>query len=460
MNIIEFKEVIKNHIILTYNYLPELELLSVEDFCWNSRDTNKVIFFAIRGLKEDGNKYIEDAIKNGFLIIISDNKEYIEDIKKRFKNIYFIIVDNIQETFNTLGKFGISKFKGEKFAITGSVGKTTSTYLLNNILKNFYKIICTNKYNSQYFLRKLCFQLYNNIEEDLLITELSSDKFGTIDNYGNIIKPHYSIITAIGNAHIEDLKSFENIIKEKTSLINHTQYKTFIPFEYKKIIENEENIIKNKNKIIYVNNDFIIKQEGIVFHVNGNEILISNPNLKGEYNYSNINLVLHLIFQAHMYLLTNQDNINKITKTIENICPFPGRGNIININKKDFNFNIICEYHNASPLSFTETIKNIKKPTIVLMGYMYSLGSETKDKHEELLNLMEENPHILNIILCDKKIYEIGFILNKYKKLLPAYEDVLYDILTNKQYVNNIFIKGSRSSQLENFLKKILDFCE
>ena len=32
-------------------------------------------------MKEDGNKYIEDAIKNGYLIIISDNKEYIKIIK-------------------------------------------------------------------------------------------------------------------------------------------------------------------------------------------------------------------------------------------------------------------------------------------------------------------------------------------------------------------------------------------
>ena len=461
MNIKKFKEIIKNNILNTYNNFPELDLILINSFFWNSKEGKNIIFFAIKGVNEDGNKYIEDAIKNGYLIIVSENIEYIEAIKERFTNIHFIVIDNVQKTLNTLGKFGISNFKGKKFAITGSVGKTTSTYLLNNILKNFYQNICTDKYNSQYYLRRLCFQLYDK-NEDIFLAELSSDSLGSIDNFGDIIKPDYSIITAIGNAHIEDFKSFSNIIKEKTSLINHTQNKTFIPIEYEEIIKNEINVINNENKIIYVKNDFIINDEKkeITFNINGNKMVICNPSLKGNYNYSNMNLVLHTIYESYPELFNNSINKNKIINTIENLNPFPGRGNIITVDKDDLQLKIICEYHNANSLSFLKTVENIKEPTVILMGYMYSLGSESHERHEELFTLMENNANVLNVVLCDKKIYELGFILNKYKKLLPAYEDVLFDIITKRPHIKNIFIKGSRSSVLENFVKKILDFCE
>ena len=49
----------------------------------NSKDCKKNdIFFALKGIKKNGNLYIEEAIKNGARTIVSDNK--FQGYKKKF----------------------------------------------------------------------------------------------------------------------------------------------------------------------------------------------------------------------------------------------------------------------------------------------------------------------------------------------------------------------------------------
>ena len=60
------------------------------ELAFNSSKVKKDnIFFAIRGTKSDGNNYINDAIKKGAKIVISD-----KNIKHKYKNIICIQVNN------------------------------------------------------------------------------------------------------------------------------------------------------------------------------------------------------------------------------------------------------------------------------------------------------------------------------------------------------------------------------
>ena len=75
--------------MLLKNYIPKLnKKYSRIFFSGISSDSSKVkkndIFFAIKGDKVDGNKYISAAIKKGAKIIISNNKK----IKKKEKIVF------------------------------------------------------------------------------------------------------------------------------------------------------------------------------------------------------------------------------------------------------------------------------------------------------------------------------------------------------------------------------------
>ncbi len=99
--------------------------------CDSSKVKKGFAFVAIKGIKKDGNQYINDAIKRGASIIYTEN-----DIK--IDNIPVIRVGNsrkkLAELLNEYYDYPSKKLI--LVGITGTNGKTTSSYILEHILKN------------------------------------------------------------------------------------------------------------------------------------------------------------------------------------------------------------------------------------------------------------------------------------------------------------------------------------
>ena len=139
-----FKELIKGYNNFNSKNISE-ECLNtkIKNIAYNSKSVKKdYIFVAIKGTKDDGHKYIESAIKNKAKIIIYDssiNKEIKNKIKELIKEnnkIYFVSSKNPREmlAFMSAKLFDEPTKKLNTIAITGTNGKTTTTYLLRAIL--------------------------------------------------------------------------------------------------------------------------------------------------------------------------------------------------------------------------------------------------------------------------------------------------------------------------------------
>lgn len=451
MNLENFQEIIKEEILAVYNLDKKITYI-FDDFFWIAQTPNKNnLFVAIKGGKTDGNLFLETAITFGYKYILSDNLEKSRELAIKFPAIIFLVVMNIQKTLNTLATWGISKFKGIKFAITGSSGKTTTTYILNNLLKHYGTVVSTHKYNTQYYLKRLCFNLYSSTA-DFFVAELSSDAPGTIWNLSRIIKPHYSIIVSMGYAHSGPFGGEENILKEKTSIVENTQIETFIPVEYKEKIKN----LVDQKKIRYVKEDFYPQQTHVhfIFPSPLMSIIVKNPSLKGYHNYSNMNLVLRALNKIKNF--TNKKKL-LVEKTLGALTCFPGRGNILFIKSPNYDFKITCEDHNSNPLSFMRALHNIEEPTLVILGYFYELGTITEEAHKKALELLEENPYISGIILGDEKLYTLPFLVD-FKKILPLHKDIseIFRFIKD-QKITNIFVKGGGASNLKKYIEEILN---
>ena len=102
----------------------------------SSKVKKDYIFFAIKGNKIDGNNYINDAIKNGAKIIVSEKK-----IDKTKNNIIFLHSSNVRKLLAEVS-YKIS-YKKPKIlvAVTGTNGKSSIADFYYQILNlNFKKV--------------------------------------------------------------------------------------------------------------------------------------------------------------------------------------------------------------------------------------------------------------------------------------------------------------------------------
>jgi UDP-N-acetylmuramyl pentapeptide synthase len=450
---IDILEMILSQEILKIYNKKKKKIYTFHSFFWIAQNNihRNNIFIAIKGQNTDGNLFIPLAIQNGYKYIMSDNEETLQNYINKYEDIIFFLVKNIHNALDLLATWGLSQFSGLKFAITGSSGKTTTAYILQNLLKIYGKVICTSKYNTQYFLKQLYFDLHKK-KIDFLVLEFSSDSAGTIHALSNILKPDYSIITSISQAHLEQFTCENIIIKEKTSIVHNTRYQTYIPKSYQ---DKTMTYIKSVDQVKYIPDNFETHLDQIFFKNPHGEIIctIGESQLKGVHNYNNMNLVLNLLNDLKYLFYKKKQVIN----TLQNLNCFPGRGNIIFIKNQDYNFKITCEQHNCNPDSFAKTILNIMEPTLLIMGFMAGLGDIHLNAHEKIFQLLESNPYIIHIIIGDQKLYTLPF-LSKITKILP--EELCtnnYLLLLKKYHITNILVKGSRVSCLERKIEQILN---
>ena len=118
------------------------DLLTAKDFDVTglTYDSRKVepgyIFFAIKGLKQDGNLYINEAIKRGANAIITE----LEDITKlisEYPDINFVCAKNIRQFMAKAAAefYDNPQNKIKIIGVTGTNGKTTIVSLLKHILE-------------------------------------------------------------------------------------------------------------------------------------------------------------------------------------------------------------------------------------------------------------------------------------------------------------------------------------
>ncbi len=106
--------------------------IEIEGIAYNSRQLERgSVFVAMRGQDADGHDYIEEAIERGARAVV------LEDENRRIAGIPTVVVENSRKA---LGGISTAFFDNPSadmtlIGITGTNGKTTTTYLAESILK-------------------------------------------------------------------------------------------------------------------------------------------------------------------------------------------------------------------------------------------------------------------------------------------------------------------------------------
>ena len=350
----------------------------------DSRNEKKCdLYIAIIGKTYDGNQFIKEVLSNGTKFAIISNSEF------HSKNT--ILVESGKKALANIALFLRDQIKPKIIAITGSNGKTSTKEVLVSIMNKYLgknKLLYTaGNFNNDIGLPLTLLNLKDSHSHAVL--ELGMNHAGEIAKLIEIAKPHIALITNIGEAHIQNFKSKDNIAEAKKELLNNSdQLETAIlPRDddyYQFLAKDKENLKQitfgfTKEATI---NCKVLDEQTITINT-PKENFDVKINLLGKHNISNI-----LAACACSYALDIPINI--IKEGIEATKPFPGRLEIMDSSSEAI---IINDSYNANPSSMREAVDvlvSMKGKKILVIGDMTELGNNTDRYHLELADYIKK----------------------------------------------------------------------
>ena len=148
------------------------------------------------------------SIKSGLVSIFGFSFIISVFVEKIIQNIYIVKAKTKLRSYGT-----------KIIAITGSYGKTSLKNYIYTLIKDKYNVLTTKKsYNT---LNGILLTINNNLKpfHEYIILEIGVDEKGGMNKFLKLFKFDIGVVTTIGNQHLKTFKSIENIAKEKVKLL-------------------------------------------------------------------------------------------------------------------------------------------------------------------------------------------------------------------------------------------------
>tara|TARA_B100000579_G_scaffold343374_1_gene295626 strand:+ start:160 stop:1458 length:1299 start_codon:yes stop_codon:yes gene_type:complete len=345
---------------------------------------------------------------------------------------------NSSKIITELDIFYLSYPRIKKITITGTNGKSTTSKLLYDILKEHRKDV----------------RLTGNIgSPTLLETNLNSNTLFVIEassyqlEYSKFFKSEYSMILNLSPDHLERHGNFKNYIKAKFKLIQNQSKKNYSFIEKKNYFLN--NLIK-KNKI-----------KSKIYRVNYYEYkkyykLINNDYFKNISNFKNLSFIFAISKNLKL-------NIKKIIKVANKFKQLDFRQQIIYKSKKLTIINDSKSTSLSSTLPMLESLNNI----YWIMGGIAKKGDKLELKKENFRKIRAfvygKDKLFFSKILYNKIDYKISknlshSLLKVFKDLKKRKEDKKKIILFSPSAASFDQFKNfeDRGKYFNNLIKKYL----
>ena len=354
-----------------------LEINKIE---YDSKKINEGdLFVAIKGYKENGHEYINEAISNGAVAIVIEKEE--ADRIEVPDNVTQIITNNTRIVLAKLASrfYNYPASKLRIIGVTGTKGKTTTAYMIRDIMLAAGKKIgmigtIYNTYGDKKIesyrtspesleLQKLLRDMVDDGME-YVVMEVSSHALELSRVYG--IKFEIGVFTNLSREHLDFHQDMDNYLKAKAKLFNQSIFGVInaddiytpkllklVGCKYVKYgLDNEANISATDIKI---NNNYV----DFKMYINKQLQTITVP-IPGKYTVYN---AIAAIAVTSM-LGCQMEDVLKGLATVK----VPGRSEIVQIGKS---FAVLIDYaHNPSSLEaiLMNTKKYIKGRVILVFG--------------------------------------------------------------------------------------------
>lgn len=416
------------------------------------------LYFCINGTKEDGSSYAYSAVKNGAVVVV------LEKELSGFAGVVQIIVKDVRKTMSLMAR----NFYGEPdrdlklIGVTGTNGKTTTTHMISDLLKNLGYSSAVIGTNGVFFNDKIIetgmttpdpIELYRILKTlsgqgvQYVCMEVSAHALqlkkieGLIFEvviFSNLTEDHLDFFDNM-NSYFEAKKKLFSKKFAKTALIN-------IDDEYGKIL-NEGIKLEKKTYSIYNNSDYPAKDLGVenfeqLFEFQGK---VLKSKFLGEFNIYNLLSAIACVDMLNL-------KIRNIQKMIDDINFVSGRFNSIVIKEKLF---IVDYAHTPDGL---ENVLRLCK-SILKNGKLFCLFgcggdretqkrpkmAEISSKYANFTIITTDNPRFESRLSIAHDI-ESGMKNDNYKIILDRSEAIEFaDKISNEGDIILIAGKGAEN---------------
>lgn len=341
---------------------------------------NNSLFVALDGERINAHKFIPDVMKNGALIVVS--QEILD-----YADFPYILVESTDHALLDIAKYYRDSFKDLiVVGITGSVGKTSSKEMIASVLSEKYNVHKTmGNFNNAVGLPLSIFKLEKGTQVSVL--EMGVNHFGEMKLLSHTASPDICVFTNIGTAHLEFFKSREGILKEKSTMLEDVKPGGSI------ILNGDDDLLKCVAPVkgivpnlygtsttfdVYADNVESLGLRGSVCDIH----IRKSGRFKCRVPVPGFHMVLNALAAAsvgHALSLTN----NEIKNGIEKYTSTSGRNHIIDADK----IIIIDDCYNANPISMKAAIDVLGLGIgrkVAILGDMGELGDNEKQMHYEV----------------------------------------------------------------------------
>lgn len=361
--------------------IGEFDDVEIKGITYDSRKVEKqFLFFAITGFKDDGSKYIDDALSNGAVAIIIDENVNINTQTDKF---VLIKVSDVRLAMAKISCafYGNPSRSLKLIGVTGTNGKTTITYILKSILEKAGKItglIGTINYQWGDQINAASLTTPEAIELNRMMREMADN------NYDACVMEVSSIANELHRVSGLDFDAaiFTNLTPEhldfhsNMSLYFLAKNKLFLGLKHDALaISNADDeygteMISNSNakKIFYsMINDSEYKVTSYSLSLEGSEFTISHygsdfeftSKLTGKFNLYNLAAAISTAIELKI-------PVDKIQSAISELEPIDGRFNLIKLPNDAY---AVIDYSHTS-----DSLKNAIEAAIDLINESDSNG--------------------------------------------------------------------------------------
>ena len=433
-----------------YLDVPVKKNIDIKSISTDTRSIKKgALFIAIKGDVFNGNDYVEIALSKEACLVITDDKKF-----KDSKNKKIIYVSNSILALRNISRNIIKEYSGNIIGITGSNGKTSTTNIIANSLKNCSSTL--KNFNNEIGVPLSIMNA--NRQSKSLVIEMGAAKINDIDYLSSFLKPNIGVITNIGNSHLESLKNIKGVFKVKSELIRNIKKNgcLVIPNDNKSHLKLWKNIRNDIDFITFglkASADFY--PSDIKYSLNQTQFYICSKKhkvtlkvrtkLAGEHNVKNILASFAVSFFLKKPSQQFADSLNK-------------KLDLITTRQKQFKWLrgslLIDDTYNANPDSVKKSIDlltSTNKRKVLVLGDMLELGRFRKKLHKDIGKYAALKKIDIFLGFGDLTKYSVNSF-GKKGLFFKSENDLRKYLSENINSKDVVLLKGSRGMKMERFI--------